>query len=98
MFGSSHATPERTAKVRQIKEWARQALSLGDGVVVMVTELRCTEPGCPPLETVVAVMGEAGAHEARQFKIHRPLAEVVYEDVERAAAGVLRGETHGPHE
>jgi hypothetical protein len=69
-------TPGRTA---EIKAWAAESLGLGDDVAVMVTELRCTEPGCPPLETVVAVLGASGP--ARQYKIHKPLADVTREDV-----------------
>lgn len=57
----------------------------------MATELRCTEPGCPPLETVVALMGEAGTGQ-RQFKIHKALGAVSYEDVGSGAAAMLRGE------
>jgi hypothetical protein len=69
--------PGRTT---EIKAWAAEALGLTDDVAVMVTELRCTEPGCPPLETVVAVLG--GDRPARQYKIHKPLADVTREDVQ----------------
>ncbi|MBX3226982.1 MAG: hypothetical protein KIT84_41040 [Labilithrix sp.] len=67
-------------------------MSLPEEAVVMATELRCTEPGCPPLETVIAVMGDAGGR--RQFKIHKAIEAVTYDDVERGAAGMLRGEPH----
>jgi hypothetical protein len=92
MFGQSRAAPERSAKVRSIKEWAREALHLPEDVVIMATELRCTEEGCPPLETVIAVMREDGAQQ--QFKIHKALLHVLYEDVEEGAARMLRGEEH----
>jgi hypothetical protein len=92
MFGQSRACPERSSKVRSIKEWAREALHLSDDVVIMATELRCTEEGCPPLETVVAVMHEDGAQQ--QFKIRKALVDVLYEDVEEGAARMLRGEEH----
>lgn len=57
-----------------------------DGVRILVTELTCTEPGCPPTETVIALM-HPGA--PQQFKIHKPLAEVTEEDVMRAFSSVL---------
>jgi len=91
MFNQGRSSPERAAKVRTIKDWAREALSLPEEGVVMATELRCTEPGCPPLETVVAVMGDG---ESRQFKIHKGIEDVTYEDVERGAASMLRGVAH----
>ena len=50
----------------------------------MVTELRCSEPGCPPLETVVVLLGPAGP--PRQSKIHKPMAEVTIDDLIGLAA------------
>jgi hypothetical protein len=72
--------PGRVAgRTTEIKARAAEALGLTDDVAVMVTELRCTEPGCPPLETVVAVL--SGTLPTRQYKIHKPLADVTREDV-----------------
>jgi hypothetical protein len=73
--------PGRTT---EIKAWAAETLGLTDDVAVMVTELRCTEPGCPPLETVVAILGESGPN--RQYKIHKPIADVTEADVRSMAA------------
>jgi hypothetical protein len=69
-----------------IKRWAIEAFGLDDdaGGTVMVTELRCTEPGCPPLETVIALLGDSGP--PRQHKIHKPMAEVTAGDLARLAA------------
>ncbi|MFE6647400.1 hypothetical protein ACFVJS_12610 [Nocardioides sp. NPDC057772] len=55
-----------------------------DDIKILVTELACTEPGCPPTETVIALM-HPGA--PQQFKIHKPLAQVTRADVEAALAG-----------
>ena len=75
----------------QIKQWAVEVFDLGDeATTVMVTELRCSEPGCPPLETVIALLGPSGP--PRQHKIHKPMAEVVYDDLARLA------ERLDPHE
>jgi hypothetical protein len=73
--------PGRTT---EIKAWAAETLGLTDDVALIVTELRCTEPGCPPLETVVAILGEGGP--TRQYKIHKPLADVTREDVQAFSA------------
>jgi len=59
------AASERTAKAGQIQHWRREGVSLPERAVVMVTELRCTESSCPPLETGGAVMLEATAGDAR---------------------------------
>jgi hypothetical protein len=69
----------------EIKRWDSAAFRLGEDDSVMVTELRCTEPGCPPLETVIAVLGVPGP--ARQYKLHKAIAEVTEADVEALASG-----------
>lgn len=68
-----------------IKSWARAAWNLGDETAVMVTELECREPGCPPVETVIALLAEPG--KTAHHKIHKAAAEVVQSDVERIAHG-----------
>jgi hypothetical protein len=65
-----------------IKGWAAQVFGLGERATVLVTELRCTEPGCPPLETVVAILSSGPT---RQFKVPKAMAEVTFEDVARLA-------------
>jgi hypothetical protein len=63
-----------------VKEWTRKLLKLNDQVIVMVSELQCREEGCPPIETVIAVM-ETGK-EKRMFKIHKPIDELTQNEVE----------------
>jgi hypothetical protein len=81
ILGMSGARPTGAAAAR-IEAWVRSQFDLADDAVVMVTELRCTEPDCPPLETVIAIL-EAGAP-PRQARIHAALADVG--DVELHAA------------
>jgi hypothetical protein len=69
----------------RIKAWAASVLGLAEDVAVLVTELRCTEEGCPPLETVIAVLDTPG--QPRQFKIHKALAAVTEDDVVQVASG-----------
>jgi len=38
-----------------LKSWVREELALGDDATVTVSELECSEPGCPPVETAVTV-------------------------------------------
>jgi len=69
---------------REIKAWVREWLALDDEVTILVTELQCHEPGCPPVETVMALLRQGQPTE--QMKIHLPMAEVTREDVARAWA------------
>lgn len=71
-------------KIAAIKEWATEAFQLPPDASVMVAELHCTEAGCPPLETVIAVLDQPG--QPRQFKIHKAIADVTFADVLQVAA------------
>lgn len=53
MFGSRH-DGRRSAAIRALKATARTLFDAGEDDAVVVNELQCTEPGCPPIETVVA--------------------------------------------
>jgi hypothetical protein len=66
------------AAIAKLKASVRQLLGLSEETVVMVTELRCAEPGCPPLETVIAILVEGSS---RQLKIHKPISEISPDDL-----------------
>jgi len=76
--GPPPADPRAAGRVRH---WVREALGLDDGTVVLVRQLACREPGCPPVETVLAVLHEGGTV-ART--VHRPVADLTYDDVHSA--------------
>jgi len=69
------------AAVARLKAWARELWDVPPDGSVTVTELRCSEPGCPPLETVVVISPRAG--ETFQRKVHRPAAEVTRADLDQ---------------
>jgi hypothetical protein len=62
----------------RVKEWVREALALGDDVVVTVAELRCAEEDCPDVETVVGILEQGNQ---RKFKVLKPLPEVTWDDL-----------------
>lgn len=64
-----------------VKDWTRAVLGLDQETGVLVQQLACIEPGCPPVETVIAVLHEAGTVSRT---IHRPLADVREADVRLA--------------
>lgn len=86
LFGPPQIDPD--ASVR-IKEWATQWFQVQADETVLVSQLRCSEVGCPPLETVIAVLGPGGPR--RQHKVFKPAHAVTQHDlIALAACG-----THG---
>lgn len=86
-FGGKRTIPMGQAD--RIKAWAQDVFHLNDETTVMVTELECREPGCPPIETVIAVL--KGPGNTQQYKIHKPAGEISLSDVE---ALVVKEEGH----
>ena len=80
LFDSSASNKISPAQLQQLKGWVYQALSLNAENQVSISQLTCTEPGCSPLETVIAVMTQP----PQTYKIHQPAADIGEEDVVRA--------------
>ncbi len=72
-------SPGDPQHVAAVKRWTAAAFQLTEDTTVMVTELRCTEPGCPPLETVIALFHPQTG--TRQFKVSKALRDVTRDDV-----------------
>jgi hypothetical protein len=66
----------------RVKGWVAATLPPDDTRTVLVTELVCGEPGCPPVETVIALFGD----DERRWRLHKPMAVVTEDDV-RATLG-----------
>ena len=56
----NRSRPDRDA-VRQIKELISEGFGLPDTTTLSVAELRCHEPGCPPIETVITAPHKDGS-------------------------------------
>ena len=67
---------------QRIRGWVRELRRLPDAANVSVHELRCDEPGCPDVETVVLI--GLGSHRTVQHKIRKPAVEVTRDDLDRA--------------
>jgi G3E family GTPase len=65
--------------VDQVKYWTRQNLEFPEDAPIIVKEVPCVKPGCPPIETslVVFLKGEP----PRLFKIQKTLNEITFDDV-----------------
>ncbi|MEO1592544.1 MAG: hypothetical protein AAFU71_14820 [Cyanobacteria bacterium J06632_22] len=79
LFGAP--TPKvSAAQLQQLKVWVYESLALSPEVSVSISQLRCTEPGCSPIETVIAVMTQP----PETYKIHAPASDLTQQDVARA--------------
>jgi nitrate reductase molybdenum cofactor assembly chaperone NarJ/NarW len=61
-----------------VRKWTRARFHLTDDETVMVSEIACAVPGCPPVETHVVFWTGAGRH---HFKVFKPLADVIEDDL-----------------
>ena len=83
MFIGSSKPKTDLNKVRKIKEALGETLSIQNNATITVTELTCLEEGCPPVETVVALL-KAGS-DPLQHKINKPAAEFKAADLTEIA-------------
>ena len=78
MLGFGKKGSGDTAAVDRVRDWTRSRFSLSDDETIMVSEVACGVPGCPPVETHLVFWTAAGRH---HFKIFKPLADVVEDDL-----------------
>lgn len=78
MLRTVKKSPDREA-LRQVKAWTRARFSLADDATIMVSELACTIPGCPPIETVVAFW--TASDRRHHFKVFKPVVDVTEDDL-----------------
>jgi len=81
-------TPAVVRVSRDIKQWTRDALDLGERDAVFVNELTCSVPGCPPKETIIVVMRAGRA--TGQVSIHKGLVDVNRQDIVGALGAVSK--------
>jgi len=67
-----------SATLERVRDWTRARFKLADDETVMVSEIACGVPGCPPIETHVVFWTALGRH---HFKVFKPLAAVVEDDL-----------------
>ncbi len=75
----SRSIPEHQEALARVRHWTSERFKLAETATILVTEIACGAPGCPPLETVVVFWTEnAGRH---QFKVFKPVGEVTSDDL-----------------
>jgi nitrate reductase delta subunit len=77
MLGFTKKVPDSAAHDR-LRDWTRVRFKLDDDETIMVSEIACGVPGCPPIETHVVFWTTAGRH---HFKVFKPLAETAEDDL-----------------
>jgi nitrate reductase delta subunit len=78
MLGFTQKRNRDSGASDRVRDWTRARFRLADDETVMVSEIACTVPGCPPIETHVVFWTEAGRH---HFKVFKPLADVNEDDL-----------------
>ena len=78
MLGFSKKGPGNCVALDRVRDWTRARFALTDDDTVMVSEMACGVPGCPPIETHLVFWTAAGRH---HFKVFKPLAAVIEDDL-----------------
>jgi nitrate reductase delta subunit len=92
-IGFRRKPPGHAAAAERVREWVRERFALPQDAAIMVAEVSCAVPGCPPLETVVAFW--TGNDTRHHFKVFKPLDEVVVDDLPPAWLKSALAETEG---
>jgi hypothetical protein len=77
--GFARNSPAHARALDRVRIWTRERFKLGDDVPIVVAEIACGLPGCPPLETVVAFW--TADDRRHQFKLFKPVQEVARDDL-----------------
>jgi hypothetical protein len=64
--------------IKAVRAWTVASIPPGDPVI-SISELACTDPGCPPLETVILVLWPD--EPAWRIRVHKALLDVEEFDI-----------------
>jgi nitrate reductase delta subunit len=78
MLGFINKSPQHRAALDRVRQWTRARFALGEDAAILVAEVACAVPGCPPLETVIAFWSGGRRHHTKVFK---PVGEVTEDDL-----------------
>lgn len=71
--------PSRSDDAVRVQGLLRNLFDLPDHAAIVVSELQCAVPGCPPVETVALFWDAAGL--GYRWRVFKPLAGVCAEDL-----------------
>ena len=78
MLAFSKKSPAHTVALDRVREWVRARFKLDDDTAILVAEVACAIPGCPPLETVIAFWSEERRY---HFKVFKPVTDIANDDL-----------------
>jgi hypothetical protein len=79
MFGTTRKSPDHLKALDLVAAWTRARFNLAQDTAILVSEVACSLPGCPPLETVVAFWTEG--NKRHHFKLFKPVVQVIEDDL-----------------
>ena len=80
-LGGFKKSPQHVQAVELVQSWTRERFTLAEDAPILVSQLNCTNEGCPPLQTVVAFWTESG--ERHHFKVPKPVESIAEGDIPR---------------
>ncbi len=78
LLGGSQKSPHHVQALERVREWVRDRFKLSPEAAILVAEVACNLPGCPPLETAVAFWENEQRH---HFKLFKPVEEVMMDNL-----------------
>jgi nitrate reductase delta subunit len=79
MLRRRNTSPAQHAAVARVRDWTRARFRLDADTTIMVNELECRVPGCPPVETVIVFW--TAPDKRHHWKVFKPVAEVTEDDL-----------------
>jgi nitrate reductase delta subunit len=77
-LGGARNSPRHAEALARVREWVRARFKLAPETAILVAEVACNLPGCPPLETAVAFWENEQRH---HFKLFKPVEEVSFDNL-----------------
>jgi nitrate reductase delta subunit len=77
-LGTGRKSAGHLEALERVREWTRQRFKLSAETAILVSEVACNLPGCPPLETVVAFWEDDKRH---HFKLFKAVEEVTSDNL-----------------
>jgi hypothetical protein len=69
--------PVTAEQSQQIKDWLYEILQVDRATIISLSQLQCSEPNCPPIQTAIAIM----LTPPLIIRIHKVTADINYTDV-----------------
>ncbi|WP_262386606.1 hypothetical protein [Roseobacter fucihabitans] len=76
MFDNSRPNPDA---ITRVKAQFTEAFELPEDTMLSLAELRCHEPDCPPIGTVIVARAQGSG--MREWRIGKPIAEITEADI-----------------